>query len=130
MNVLITLPKDLINQIIAGEKQFEMRKCVPKNMIIGQDGFFAVEKGTKEVRCWCRVDDIYSTYINYFNSQKWAPRLCIPLIRLINYAKHEKVYMWKIGKVIEFECLCRESLMVDKNPQQFVYTPLSYGESY
>lgn len=130
MNILITLPKELIDKIISGEKQFEMRKCVPRMMIIGQDGFFVVEKGTNEIRCWCRVDDIYSTNINYFNSQKWAPRLGIPQIRLSNYAKHEKVYMWKIGKVIKVECLFRESLKVDRNPQQFVYTPLSDGESY
>ena len=56
MNILITLPKDLIEKIISGEKVYEMRKCLPKNMTIGVDGFFVVEKGTSDVRCWCRVD--------------------------------------------------------------------------
>ena len=44
MNILITLPKDLLEKIISGEKEFEMRKCLPKHMKIGEDGFFVVEK--------------------------------------------------------------------------------------
>ena len=28
MNILITLPKDLLEKIISGEKKFEMRKCL------------------------------------------------------------------------------------------------------
>lgn len=130
MNVLITLPKDLIEKIISGEKLYEMRKSVPRNMKIGEDGFFVVEKGTNEIRCWCRVDDVYSTYINYYGAIRWASLLCVPSEYVMRYAMQEYVYLWKIGKVIEFECLCRDSLMVDRNPQQFTYCPLSYGESY
>lgn len=130
MNVMITLPRDLIEKIIFGEKEFEMRKSVPKNMIIGQDGFFVVEKGTKEVRCWCRVDAVMETYIDHYSAGWFASRLCVPEEYIEKYANSKKIYLWKIGKVIEFECLCRESLMVDKNPQQFAYCPLSYGESY
>lgn len=63
MNILITLPEHLIDSIIRGEKLYEMRKSLPKFMKIGEDGFFAVEKGTNNVRCWCRVDDIISTNI-------------------------------------------------------------------
>lgn len=130
MNILITLPKDLIEKIILGEKLYEMRKSRPTNVKIGEDGFFVVEKGTNEVRCWCRIDDIYTTYINYYGACRWAPLLGVPRSYVIRYAMGENVCMWKIGKVIEFECLCRESLMVDRNPQQFAYCPLSYGESY
>lgn len=50
MNIMITLPRDLIDKIISGEKLFEMRKCRPTNVNIGEDGFFVVEKGTNEVR--------------------------------------------------------------------------------
>ena len=57
MNILITLPKHLLEKITSGEKQFEMRKTLPRHMKIGKDGFFVVEKGTDEVRCWCRVDE-------------------------------------------------------------------------
>jgi len=48
MNILITLPKNLLEKILSGEKKYEMRKCLPKNMKLGEDGFFVVEKGTDE----------------------------------------------------------------------------------
>lgn len=130
MNILITLPKHLIELIIKGDKKFEMRKSIPKNLIIGQDGFFAVEKGTCNVRCWCRVDSIYGTYIDYCNASLFVSHLCVDESFIRRYAEDKKVYLWKIGKVIELSDLTRDSLCVDKNPQQFAYCPLSYGESY
>lgn len=130
MNILITLPKDLIDCIIRGEKQFEMRKVCPKLMKIGEDGFFAVEKGTSNVRCWCRVDDVRRTYIDYYTAQLYVSSLCVPEDYISRYAVNKRVFFWKIGKVIELSDLDRDSLYVDKNPQQFAYCPLSYGESY
>lgn len=130
MNILITLPKNLLEKIISGEKQFEMRKCLPKHMKIGEDGFFVVEKGTDDVRCWCRVDEIKDTNIDHHSAGCLAPRLCVTEEYIEKYANGGNVYLWKIGKVIVLECLKRDSLMVDRNPQQFAYCPLSYGESY
>lgn len=130
MNILITLPKHLIEHIIKGDKKFEMRKSIPKNLIIGQDGFFAVEKGTCNVRCWCRVDSICETNIDDNSASLFESRLCVDESFIRRYAKDKKVYLWKIGKVIELSDLTRYSLCVDKNPQQFAYCPISYGESY
>lgn len=136
MNILITLPKHLIDKIIKGEKKFEMRKCMPKQMRIGMDGFFVVEKGTDEVRCWCRVDKFYYTYLDQYsvgwfaNLEEVANRVCVSPEYIGKYADGKKVYLWKIGKVNVFECLSRNSLFVDRNPQQFAYCPLSYGESF
>lgn len=130
MNILITLPRDLIEKIISGKKKFEMRKCMPKNMKIGVDGFFVVEKGTDVVRCWCRVDEVRETYFDYTNSKWYANQLCVTEKYVIRYAKRDKVYLWKIGKVNVFEFLHRNLLIVYKNPQQFAYCSLSYGESF
>lgn len=130
MNILITLPKNLLENILNGKKKYEMRKCIPKQMRIGEDGFFVVEKGTDNVRCWCRIDEVREVNINYFSCKMLATKLCVSEEYIIRYAKGEKVYIWKIGKVIHLEDLKRHSLIVDKNPQQFAYCPLSYGESY
>ena len=131
MNILITLPKNLLDKIISGEKKFEMRKCLPKNMKLGEDGFFVVEKGTDEVRCWCRVDEIRTMFMTDAIAQKYSRFLCVTPQFILNYAPvGTKVYLWKIGKVMITEDLCRDSLCIDKNPQQFAYCPLSYGESY
>ena len=130
MNVLITLPKNLIEKIISGEKSSEMRKGLPKNMKIGEDGFFVVEKGTNDVRCWCRVDKENETYVDHYSIDWYVSRICVPAKYIENYANGKKVYLWKIGKVKVLQDLDRGSLFVEKNPQQFAYCPLSYGESY
>lgn len=130
MNILITLPKELIDKIISGEKKFEMRKSIPRLMKLGEDGFFVVEKGTDEIRCWCRVDKINETYIDHYSIDWYASRLCVPAEYIEKYANGKKVCLWQIGKVIKLQDLCRSSLYVDKNPQQFAYCALSYGESY
>lgn len=131
MNVLITLPNDLVKKIILGEKGFEMRKSLPNQMEIGRDGFFVVEKGTDDVRCWCRVDEVYRIVISKDKAQYYAKDLCVTPEFILNYAKvGTKVYLWKIGKRVVIEDLKRGSLGLDNNPQQFSYCPLSYGESY
>lgn len=130
MNILITLPKHLIDAILKGEKLYELRKSRPKNLIIGQDGFFAVEKGTSDVRCWCRVDDVRETFIDHYSASWYVSRLCVNEEYIERYAADKKVYLWKIGKVMELSGLDRGSLFVDKNPQSYTYCPLSYGESY
>ena len=131
MNILITLPKDLLEKIISGEKQFEMRKTLPRHMKVGEDGFFVVEKGTDEVRCWCRVDEAREVVMTEKLAIEYSRFLGVEPEYVINYAPiGTKVYMWGIGKVKKLQDLCRDSLFVDKNPQSFVYCPLSYGESY
>lgn len=130
MNILITLPKHLIDKILSGEKKFEMRKCLPKNMRLGVDGFFVVEKGTDNVVCWCRVDVVYGTFIDHYSADWFANRVGVSYEYIEKYANGKQVYLWKIAKVVKLQDLCRDSLFVDKNPQQFAYCPLSYGESY
>lgn len=133
MNVVITLPKNLINAILDGKKNLEMRKSVPRLLRKGEDGFFVVEKGTKIVRCWCRVEytiDLRSTVkpINLIVqhlavSQKFFDAYC---------SGAKNIFLWRIGKVKSFEdgAVTLEDLAVDRAPQSFAYCPLSFGESF
>lgn len=131
MNVLITLPKELIDKILSGEKNAEMRKCLPKFMKIGEDGFFMVEKGTDDIRGWCRVDGYLKTVTNKDGTKIRSEGLGVTYPYIMAYAPPgTTVYLWKIGKVIKLDRMKRRSLMVDRNPQQFAYCPLSYGESW
>lgn len=125
MNILITLPRNLVEKIISGEKKFEMRKCVPREMKLGVDGFFVVEKGTDAVRCWCRVDGYEETFIDHYSAKWWGPVLCVSSEVVEKYAYNQRAFAWKIGKVITLESIKRDSLLVDRNPQQFAYCPLS-----
>lgn len=129
MNVLITLPKQLIDKIISGEKKYEMRKWFPKFMRLGEDGFFVVEKGTDKIRCWCRVEYCFKMYGCHCEGWLFS-RLCVSKEYIRKYSKGKQVYLWRIGKVKVFESLKRDPLLIKRNPQQFAYCPLSYGESY
>lgn len=133
MNVLITLPKHLIDAIISGEKQYEMRTVKPLMMNLKEDGFFCVEKGTDNVRCWCRCDNISEAMLRHTDYQVMARLLQVSPEYVEKYVKGKKhVYLWHIAEVVAFEedSLCRDSLIVDRNPQQFAYCPLSYGRTY
>ena len=124
MNILITLPKDLIEKIISGEKKYEMRKILPKYMRFGEDGFFVVEKGTDKIRCWCRVEYFFKMY--GCHCEGWfASRLCVSKEYIRKYSKGKQVYLWRIGKVVTFDCLKRDPLLIKGNPQQFAYYVLS-----
>lgn len=123
MNVVITLPKHLLDKIISGDKKFEMRKSIPRKMIIGKDGFFVVEKGTDDVRCWCRVDKIEEFRLNQTMAVKYSNSLCVSSDFIMNYAPPgTKVYLWVISIVIELEGISRNMILDSKNPQSFAYT--------
>lgn len=130
MNILITLPKDLIEKIISGEKTYEMRKNQPKHWKIGVDGFFVVEKGTDKIRCWCRVDGVWATNIDNYIMDWFENRLCVSKEYIEKYAGGQQVYLWKIGKVVTLQNFKRDTLICDKNPQQFAYCPFSNGEVF
>lgn len=131
MNILITLPKYLLDKIISGEKIYEMLKCMPNNFNLGEDGFFVVEKGTDQVKCWCRVDSAITISINRLLSHRFSDDLCLSSEFILNYAREcNHVCLLEIGKVVELVNVCRDSLHVDRNPLQFAYCPLSYGESF
>lgn len=131
MNILITLPKYFLDKIISGEKIYEMRKCVPNNFRLGEDGFFVVEKGTDQVKCWCRVDNVFPMRINEDTAHLWCDDLCVTSEFILNYAPKAKyVWLWEIGKVVLLKNLCRDSLQVERNPLLFAYCPRSYGEPF
>ena len=131
MNILITLSKELINEILSGNKKFEMRKCIPKNLKIGEDGFFVVEKGTDLIRCWCRVDSIIEVRMTEEKAIYYMGSLGVTQQFILEYAPSgTRVYLWEIGKTKKFYSLHRSVLIIDRNPQQFAYAPLSYGESF
>lgn len=132
MNVVITLPKELIDAIIDGRKIFEMRKTVPLHLRLSEDGFFCVEKGTKNVRCWCRVDAFYDREYPVKYGSHLPEYLAVSREWMDEYMKGKTVKLWSIGQVVTFEkpLLIDKDLFVDRAPQSFAYTPLSYGRSY
>lgn len=133
MNIVITLPPELIKAIIERRKVIELRKVKPRLMNLGKDGFFCVEKGTEFIRCWCRVDDIDTLNGESIKPDELASKAAVSEEFVKEYTQYCRfLYCWHIAKVIVFEedSLVISSLFVERNPQQFAYCPFSYGESY
>ena len=137
MNIAITLPHRFVQAIIDGEKTIEMRKSYPKHCYAGEDGFFVIEKGTDNIICWCRVNTFFVidtsldclVELQYDN---WGSKICVSRKEFFDYCKKSsEIYLWFIDKVKIFsKPLHKEDLIIDKNPQSYCYTPLSYGESF
>lgn len=122
MNVLITLPGKLIQDIIEGRKIFEMRKSRPSLMRPDIDGFYVVEKGTNSVRCWCAAIGFWSVAITEENAKKYSAPLCVPPSYILRYAKKKNlVWLWEIGIVRIFKNMKREELGYKTNPQNYYY---------
>lgn len=120
MNVVITLPRDLIDKIINGRKWYEMRKSFPYRFRDG-DGVFVIEKGTDIVRCFFRVIDFIPIDPDF--AFLHAERLGVSAEYVKNYVKNAKrVYLWRIGHVTALSNWKRSKLGIDNNPQSFAYT--------
>lgn len=137
MNIAITLPKRFADAIIDGSKIIEMRKTYPRNCQAGVDGFFVIEKGTDNIICWCQVSEFYrmNTSLDCLIEMQyeiWGSQICVSWREFYDYCKKSsEVYLWFIDKIKVFDKpLHKEDLVINKNPQSFCYTPLSYGESY
>lgn len=122
MDVLITLPKHLIEKILSGEKTIEMRKNFPKKLEVGYDGFFVVEKGTKSVRCWCRISKTAKHIMMPVLICKYQPKICVSKEYILKYAPPPKfAHFWVIAEVVELSGITRDKLGVNKNPQSYAY---------
>ncbi len=122
MKVLITLPKHLIDAFIDGRKTIEIRKNLPKLLIPGFDGFFAVEKGTQNVRCYCHVDAILPTVSYNGLYQRLRKYIFVDYEYFSKYAPDgTPLYLWYTDYVIALKKVTIADLGVKKNPQQYVY---------
>lgn len=124
MDVLITLPKNLVEKILSGEKTIEMRKSSPLKLEVGHDGFFVVEKGTKNVRCWCRIGSLLEAQMSHYLAEYYKTEICVGNDYMMRYAPCGKwISLWFISEVRELFHVTTDDLEVHSNPQSFVYVP-------
>lgn len=132
MDIVITLPKHLVEAFIRGDKTAELRKSRPLYLKTGEDGFFIVTKGTGVVLCWCRVSEIKKLDKNTTLTEEEKKSLFVDDFWVEKYRNNSKhCYIWKIDKVKRlYPPVTLHELMIDKAPQQFAYCFLSYGVSF
>jgi len=127
MNIVITLPRILIDRIISGKKSVEVRSKVPTNFNLKTDVVYVAEKGTSKVPLMFSIKEFISfedktEAINYIINDA-----AVSMQFLKNYAKDKKTMcIWVLGRV----CLLSESrhmatwLGIKKNPQSFIYNKI------
>lgn len=125
MNIVITLPSNLIEAIIAGKKTAELRKVWPKLFNPDTDVVYVIKKGTKNIVAWFKIRSFVKTTM-YYDAWKWYGRkLNIDYLWYADYITPNKpIVFWMIEKAGRFKkSIDREkSLHLNKNPQQFFYT--------
>ena len=131
MNVAITLPRNLIQDIKTHQKRYELRKKVPVWFDNREDYVAVVEKGTKRCPLLLKISsfEYYSTETIRAWLPYWAEKLCVPQKWLEDYIKgEESVFLWRIGAAHETPHpeTTYARLKLKRNPQSYVYIKSKY----
>lgn len=123
MNVVITLPDNLIKAIVWGEKFIEIRSKKPLHFDKNNDVVFVVQKGSKKVPLYFTITRFFC-YDELIDSEYLAKKAAVSVKYIDNYRKdNDYIYAWEIGCACKVDCpfdLYRD-LKIDKNPQSFIY---------
>ena len=125
MNVVITLPADLIAAIKNGKKCFELRSRLPRKFYLHQDVVFVCQKGTNKVPLYFTILKFY-TYTKHSDCNDLiAQRAAVPAQWVDNYMINKDcIHAWVIGYVCElaYPTSVWHQLQIKHNPQSFIYT--------
>lgn len=125
MNVVITLPRNLITAIVSGAKTIEFRKSYPKDFDCRQDCVFVIEKGTRNVVAYFCVSDFQYESNPVEIWRDYSIQIGVPFFWFMAYAHRCRAYyLWRIRKAAYlYTPLDRGlSLGLTTNPQSYVYT--------
>lgn len=131
MNIIITLPQELIADILNGHKTIELRKTCPRCFRKNIDWVYVVTKGKATVQLAFQITGFNQTS---FFGQVWHvyhKRLCIPYDWFAKYTQNEPyIYLWHIGKIAYAEKPIPLSDIKSnaKAPQSFVYCDKPFEE--
>lgn len=129
MNVIITLPINLIQLIKDGKKTIELRKNKPLFFNPKDDVIYICQKGTAEIVGYMKIDAVKSTRNKYGILTGWAKDIAVPVKWIENYIRNAKdLYDYFIGSYTEFDkpFSLRKYLAIKRAPQSFVYTAWNY----
>ena len=125
MNVVITLPADLIAAIKDKKKCFEVRSKLPRNFDPQKDVVFVCQKGTNKVPIYFTILKFY-TYTKHSDCNDYiAKKAAVPTQWIANYMENKDcIHAWVIGYVCELSSpvFVWHQLQIKHNPQSFIYT--------
>lgn len=125
MNVVITLPENLIAAIVSGAKTIEFRKSYPKDFDCRNDCVYIIEKGTRNVVAYFLVSDFQYENDPVEIWRNYSIQIGVPFFWFMAYAPRcRSYYLWRIRKASYlYTPLDRElSFGLTTNPKDYVYT--------
>lgn len=131
MNIIITLPQELIADILNGHKTIELRKNYPMHYRENNDWVYVVTKGKATVQLAFQITGFNQTS---FMGQVWVlyeERLRIPYGWFEKYTQNEPyVFLWHIGTIAYAEKPIPLSDIKPnaKAPQSFVYCDTPFDD--
>lgn len=124
MNIVITLPRPLIDKIVSGEKTVEIRKSKPKNFNPEHDHVSVIEKGTKLAIAWFKISwfEFGSASLVYF---LYGENIGVPKKWLRDYVMNDSskgVWVWHISESgINSYPVCLTEFGLKCSPQSYAY---------
>lgn len=126
MNILITLPAQLIAKIADGHKTIEIRSKIPKHFNCNQDYCYVAQQGSKSITLRFKISqfkwgDDYPSIWTY-----WQHDFAVPEDWFLRYTKNKSIcWFWFIDKqsveIIDNGVDLYNSLHLKTNPQSYRY---------
>lgn len=133
MNIVITLPHELIQAILDGKKTVEVRTRIPKDFHKECDVVYVVEKGTKTCPLYFSIWNFEEFYDCGHAFLAAEDKACVPKRELSNYLQDCFFpVLWHIGRVCPIVDISYEYKMLGiyRNPQCYCYTDLDVTSVY
>lgn len=124
MNIVITLPTELIAAILDRKKSIEVRSKLPLHFDSYNDVVFVAMKGTHKIPIYFTVKKFVVYGSSYANDEQIAHDACVPVKWITDYRKGKRfVYAWVIGYVCELAnpIFAWNALQMNRNPESYIY---------
>lgn len=120
MNVLITLPKRLVEKILSGEKTLELRSRIPIRYD-DDSRIYVVQKGSRRIRLSFKCPYFLKVKANQESALVYHRFLGISLEEYMSYvSRYKELCFWPITD-LKNECSTIDDFNITKNPQSFIY---------
>lgn len=131
MNIVITLPIDLISHIVEGRKTIEVRKNFPKNFKLNEDWVYVCCAGQHKIMIAFKVKMLVTSNNPAWVWKHYGGQIRCPYQWWKEYtSKGNALKLWFIDNVRVLECQEQAYRFagVSRNPQSFEYLPFELGE--
>lgn len=129
MDIIITLPHELICDILSGVKTIELRSKIPSRFNTYIDKVYVCEKGKHRIPVYFSIGSFTKFSLDEDVDKRLALAASVPVEWVKDYRKGKKnVYAWLIADVFPTPnpSYLWHKMNVKKNPQSFNYVDYQY----